>query len=151
MYLIKTSFILSLVVFLMPSPPEQGQAVGTQAQFQVPTQVDLVSAASNTVADVSSFCERQAAVCKTANYLAWKLEAKARYGIRLIYEWANEGPVTTNLPQGYANQAVLVDPLTTGSSRQIASTGNRPAPSQNTLMLEDLIPAWRGPRSTQVS
>jgi len=151
MHLIKTSFILSLVVFLMPTPPEQRQAVGLQAQYQVPTQADLVTAASNTVADVSSFCERQPAVCKTASYLAWKLEAKARYGVRLIYEWANEDPATTDLPQGYANQAVLVDPLTTGSSRQIASTENRSVPSQNTLKLEDLIPAWRGPRARQAS
>ncbi len=150
MSIIKTSFIVALAIFLMPSPPQNGQTVGMQAQQQAKQQVDLVSAASNTVSDVSSFCQRQPEVCSTASYLMWKFEAKAKYGVRLIYEWANQAPAAAAVPKGYANQAVLVDPMTTASTRELASNDTA-APAQNTLRLQDLIPAWHGPRSKQAS
>ena len=150
MSLIKTSFVMALVVFLMPSPPDNGYFPGMQGQQGVPSQVDLVSAASNTVTDMHSFCQRQPGVCQTAGYLMWKAEAKVKYSVKLIYEWANQDPIAGDLPPGYANQAVVVDPLTTGSTRMFASNDVK-APSQNTLKLQDLIPAWRGPRTKQAS
>jgi hypothetical protein len=150
MSIIKTSFVMALVVFLMPSPPDNGQIASVQGQQQVPSQVDLVSAAGSTVTDMQSFCQRQPGVCQTAGYLMWKAEAKLKYSVKLIYEWANQDPITGDLPPGYANQAVVVDPLTTGSTRLIASN-DLGVPSQNTLKLQDLIPAWRGPRTKQAS
>ncbi len=150
MSIIKTSFVMALVVFLMPSPPDKGQLPGMQGQQDAPPQVNLVSAAGDTVADMHAFCQRQPGVCQTASYLMWKFEAKAKYGVKLIYEWANQSPVASDLPPGYANQAVVVDPLTTGSTRMFASNDVK-APSQNTLKLQDLIPAWHGPRTKQAS
>lgn len=145
MNLIRTSFFAALVIFLMPTPPEQEGETGRLAQRGVPGQVDLIGAASSTVADVGAFCDRQPGVCETAHYLMWKFEAKAKYGVRLIYEWANEHPAGSDQPQSVAEQTVIVDPLTTGSSRRMA--GNETlSPSQNSLRLEDMIPPWRGPR-----
>ncbi len=150
MSIIKASFVMALVVFLMPSPPDNGQNAGMQGQQQLPSQVNLVSAASNTVTDLHSFCQRQPGVCQTAGYLMWKAEAKVKYSVKLIYEWANQGPVAGDTLPGYANQAVVVDPMTTGSTRMIAANDVK-APSQNTLKLQDLIPTWRGPRTKQAS
>ena len=150
MSIIKTTFVVALVAFLMPSPPQNTSQLAMKAQQQAGRQVDLVSAATDAAADVGSFCQRQREVCRTARYLMWKFEAKAKYGVRLVYEWANETPAAADMPKGYANQAVVVDPITTGSIRKVAS--NEPsAPSQNTLSLKDLIPAWHGPRSKKAS
>jgi len=150
MSIIKATFVVALVVFLMPSPPENPSTLAASAQQPQARQVDLVSAASSTVADVGTFCQRQPQVCRTARYLMWKFEAKAKYGVRLVYEWANEPPAAADMPKGYANQAVVVDPLTTGSTRKLASNETS-APSQNTLSVGDLIPAWHGPRSNKTS
>jgi len=150
MSIIKATFVVALVVFLMPSPPQNTSTLAVKAQQPGSRQVDLVSAASNTVADVSTFCQRQPQVCKTARYLMWKFEAKAKYGVRLVYEWANEPPASAEMPKGYSNQAVVVDPLITGSTRRMASNETS-ATSKNTLSLRDLIPAWHGPRSNKAS
>lgn len=150
MSIIKATFVVALVVFLMPSPPETPSTLAAKTQRPGGGKVDLVSAASSTVADVSSFCQRQPQVCGTAHYLMWKFEAKAKYGVRLLYEWANSQPPAAELPKGYANQAVIVDPLITGSTRKLASN-QATAPSLNTLNLRDLIPAWHGPRSNKAS
>ena len=93
-----------------------------------------------TFSDVASFCDRQPGVCKTAGYVAYKLERKAKYGARMIYEWANEAkPANSTL-------AISVDPITTGSPAPIVAHANSFV-SQSTLRIEDVIPAWRGPKS----
>jgi hypothetical protein len=145
MHLIKTSFVVALVIFLLPTPPEPEGEAGLAEQSRLPSQVDLIAAASNAVADAGAFCQRQPGVCETASYLMYKFEAKAKYGVRLIYEWANQ-PAAAEEGQSFAEQTVIVDPLTTGSARQVEAVPLRTA-SQNTLRLEDLIPVWRGPRA----
>jgi hypothetical protein len=84
------------------------------------------------------------AICKTAGYVAYKLERKAKYGVRMIYEWANEAsPESSNL-------ATSSDPIKTGSTKTAFA---QPASlvSQSTLHIEDLIPVWRGPKISKNS
>lgn len=123
MRIIRTLVLLTAVVVFMPSPPEERLSASNET---APPATEFLSAAFSTVADMRDFCGRQAAVCDTAHYLAGKLEGKAKYGIELLYEWANE-----RAEQPPAD-------LTTAS-------GVPARPSQNTLELEDLIPEWRAP------
>lgn len=122
MRIIRTLVLLTAVVVFMPSPPEERLSTANEA---APPATEFFAAALSTVADMRDFCSRQAAVCDTAHYLAVKLEGKAKYGIELLYEWANE---RGEQPSG----------VTTAS-------GEPQRPSQNTLELEDLIPEWRAP------
>src|SRR5690348_16646901 len=87
MRIIRTLVLLTAVVVFMPSPPEERLSTSTEAD---PPATELLMAAISTVADMRDFCSRQAAVCDTAHYVAVKLEGKAKYGIELLYEWANE-------------------------------------------------------------
>jgi hypothetical protein len=71
--------------------------------------------------------------------VAAKLEAKAKYSVRLIYEWANEASQDgTALP---ADRTARADQIVTGSTTLAAG--------RSTLILEDLIPEWRGPAPRQ--
>ena len=100
----------------------------------------LIGSASDAVADVALFCNRQPGVCQAAGYVAGKLEAKAKYSVRLIYQWANESsgePMASPL----GNQADASDPITTGST----VVAKLEVQNQSTLRIEDLIPPWRGP------
>ena len=131
MRVLRTIFCLAVVTVLMPTPPEE------MSQKSAATS-ELLSAAVNTVADVHGFCSRQASVCDTANLVAAGLEAKAKYSVRLIYEWANESR-GGNVP----DQAFEADRLPTASFEQVADYSEA---SRNTLRLDDLIPDWRDPR-----
>jgi hypothetical protein len=104
----------------------------------------MLSSASSAVADAAGFCSRQPTVCTTAAYVAGKLEAKAKYGVRLIYEWASEsttGPVPTN----GQHEAGGIDLLKTGTALAEVLEREPEVNGQSTLRIEDLIPEWRGP------
>jgi hypothetical protein len=68
-----------------------------------------------------------------------RLEAKALYNIGLLYGWAKSDLAGTVSP--LANQA-NADPIFTGSATKLSGP-------KNTLRLDDLIPAWRGPQSSK--
>ncbi len=140
MSIIRTGFYFTLVVFLLPSPPENANKTAQIAPQAASQQV--FAAAAGTASDVSGFCDRQPDVCETASHLVKKLEAKAKYSVQLLYEWANEPQRTTAMPDRLQDQA-FNQPLITGSIRQVADRGSE---SQNTLRIEDLIPQWRGPK-----
>jgi hypothetical protein len=103
--------------------------------------------ASNTFSDLASFCARQPSVCETAGFVAHKLELKAKYGVRLIYDWANEASTTPAVQPEIADGS---DPIETGSMK-LASAKRLPRNSQSTLRLQDLLPVWRGPASAKTS
>jgi hypothetical protein len=136
MRIVRTIILLSAIVILMPSPPEsQKKDAGLIAQNDVSVP-EMFVAATRTASDLGGFCGREPQVCETAAYLAHIFEAKAKYSVRLIYDWANEASSDTA-----PLQAEKSDPLVT-SSTKVASDE---APSQNTLKVEDRIPAWRAP------
>lgn len=143
MRIIKTFFFLAAVAVLAPSPPDDQIASLIEASRQEPSAFQMVSAAGQTFADLGSFCARQPGVCETAQYVAVRLEAKAKYSVRLLYNWANEASTGTG-GLVHPTQADGADSLVTGSTMKLASADSAPS-SQNTLKLEDLIPEWRGP------
>lgn len=144
MRIIKTGLFLTVLAVLAPSPPESEIARLVQQGGQGPSAFQMISAAGQTFADVSGFCARQPGVCQTAQYVAVRLEAKAKYSVRLLYNWANEasaGPAGVAVPvQADGSDSVV----TTSSTIKLASSDDAQS-SQSTLKLEDLIPQWRGP------
>ena len=137
MKIIRTLVIVTAGAFLLPSPPDSRQANIT------PTP-ELMAAAANAASDVGSFCNRQPAVCSTASNLAGTLEAKARYSIKLLYEWANKDDAAARPPKVGAVQTEVMLPQ---ASFQMAAADV--VPSQSTLKLEDIIPEWRDPMQVQ--
>ncbi|HTN96650.1 MAG TPA: DUF5330 domain-containing protein [Nordella sp.] len=135
MRIIRTLILLTAVAVFMPSPPEERFGAATEAD---PPATQILVAAVSTVADMRDFCARQAVVCDTAHYVAVKLEGKAKYGIELLYEWANESSGAT-LPQQAEQDGFPA------SGGMTTASGETVGPSQNTLELEDLIPEWRAP------
>jgi hypothetical protein len=133
---------VGLVALLLPAPPEQTgpQLAGfSPAERAVPPE-DMFTAAVSAVDDLSSFCIRQPQVCETAHAVFVKLEAKAKYSFRLMYEWAQQPPGERGA--GEPPLGLRADPMPTGSLTKIAAGSE----SQSTLTIEDLIPEWRGPK-----
>lgn len=131
MRIIRTLVLLTAVVVFLPSPPEERMNVTAAAD---PPATQFLTAAMSAVADMRDFCGRQATVCDTAHYLAVKLEGKAKHGIELLYEWANE-------PAGDM-PSLAAEP---GENGVTTVSGDPARAGQNTLELEDLIPEWRAP------
>ena len=132
----RTIMILTGITIFMPAPSEDAGSVSPARES-----VSVVSAATRTVADVASFCSRQPGVCDTAGYVAAKLEAKAKFGARLIYEWASE-----------ANGEPTVSPLRDVAAGDPPATGRILAaaqPRSSTLTINDLLPRWREPKPRQ--
>jgi hypothetical protein len=98
MGMLRKIVIVGAAVALMPSPPDEAQtadqiAAGNTSVFS------YVAAASETVADLRGFCERNAFACETAGKMAVTLEGKAKYSAKLLYEWANEATQPVALQQ----------------------------------------------------
>lgn len=141
MRIIRTVLFLCGVTAFLPSPPEDAATSNRgEGVAAVPDQ-GLLATAAVAIADVASLCSRQPDVCQTAGYVAGKLEAKAKYSVKLLYEWANE-PDASASPAPASEMTVTSDPLTTGSTQAVAEAEGQ---GQSTLRLEDLIPEWRGP------
>jgi hypothetical protein len=145
MGVIRTSLLVLAIAVMLPSPPESRQKPHAQRAEAAPA-TEFVGAAIGAVVDLDPFCARQEGVCVTAGYLFGRLEAKAWYNIGLLYDWARSdhvGGVTSPL----ANQA-NADAIMTGSATRLP---RRTGASHNTLRVDDLIPAWRGPRQSTKS
>lgn len=164
-------------LMLAPMPPEDATvAASGQPAAQLQTH-QLVSVAVGTFTDASSFCERQPLTCKAMSDVASIAQAKAKYSIRLAYEWANGAATNSDAAQPAANSVLPVsdtyiemheipgpdaadersisdilksssfDTLVTGSTTKIAGA----EAGTNTLRIEDLLPDWRGPKSSRQS
>jgi hypothetical protein len=141
MGILRTIMVLTGAAVLMPSPPEAGHASIQQTQISNVIEASYVQVATNTFSDLAAFCDRQPGVCETAGQVAHKPELKAKYSVRLVYEWANEANTASPFA-GMPGIATNTDPVITGSTKvATVETSN----SQSTLRLDDLIPVWRGP------
>jgi len=138
MRILRAAFFLSVIAVLAPSPPESEVEKALAESKIVPADFELLAAAGNTVSDLGQFCLRQSEVCLTANYMAARIEAKAKYSARLLYEWASDTSTGEMARLPAADQAEA-DQLTTGSTVKIASSEGR-----GTLKPEDRLPDWRG-------
>jgi hypothetical protein len=134
---IRIFLLLIAIAALLPSPP-----YSRQARMKAPAPGTYVGQALDGVVDLDPFCAERESVCTTAGYLVGKLEAKALYNIGLLYSWAKSEHAGQVSP--LANQAAA-DPMTTGSSSKLFRQSKS---SHNTLRLDDLIPAWRGPEAS---
>ena len=141
MKLIRAGIYLGVLAFLLPSPPDERTAASAAVPAVVgahhASEGDVFTAAVNAVDDFSGFCSRQPGVCDTAHAIYLKVEGKARYGIRLLYEWA-QGPE----PRSASIEAGLHDPMRTGSVGKAAGPRRK---VDGTLTPADLAPAWRAP------
>jgi hypothetical protein len=138
MGILRKAVVATAIVFALPTPPE------TAGDKTVPPSVSTfayLAAATDTLADLKGFCQRNPGVCTTAGVVAVHMEAKAKYGAKLIYEWANDAADPQKANPEPMNEAAA-DPIATGSYK-----GKRPLPAaaQSTLSLQDLIPEWKGP------
>lgn len=147
MRILRTTIVLAGVAAFMPSPPEDVNQAAPSVASAEASDTGYIEVAANTFSDLTSFCVRQPGVCETAGFVAHKLELKAKYGVRLIYEWANEANTTPVVQPELAKGS---DPIETGSMK-LASAKQLPQTPQSTLRLDDLIPVWRGPAAAKTS
>ena len=147
MRIIRTIIVLSGVAAFMPSAPEDVNHAAPSVASIDNSDTGYLEVATNAFSDLASFCARQPGVCETAGFVAHKLELKAKYGVRLIYDWASEASTSSAVQPEIANSS---DPIETGSMK-LASAKKLPKNSQSTLRLNDLIPVWRGPASAKTS
>jgi Family of unknown function (DUF5330) len=145
MRLIRTVIVLSGLAVILPAPPEEA---GVSVAGAKASDTGYFEVATTTFSDLAAFCERQPGVCETAGVVAHKLELKAKYGVRLIYDWANEANTPSAVLQPQTAQGI--DPIETGSTK-LAAAKPPGKPSQSTLRLQDLIPVWRGPDNAKTS
>ncbi len=141
MRLFRTILLLTGIAVLMPSPPENENSSAVVPASNAAKTAGLVTAASQAVSDVASFCNRQPGVCQTAGYVAAKIEAKAKYSVKLLYEWASEANGEPAVSP-YADRVDAADPIETGSTLAAAAPSGQ---SRSTLTVEDLLAEWRGP------
>ncbi len=120
MKIIRNLLILGGVVFFIPTPPAlEGEPEATPSTFA------LMSAAGEAFSDVKTFCVRKPQVCETADYLVSRAEAKAKYSIKFLYEWANKAaepshaffnpPVSLDLNGSVALTENVNDDIQTGT------------------------------------
>lgn len=117
MFLLRTAFWLSVVIFLIPvdhSAEQQAEA----ARVQPIGALEAASAAQATISDMSGFCGRNPTACEIGGRVATTFMLKAQTGARMVYEFIDQSladnPVGANVDHG-------------------------------TLTATDLSPAWRGP------
>ena len=108
----------------LPTPPPtglQGAQVQPVEQQAGPGTFAYVAAASDTFADVSSFCQRRPMACDVAHYIAVTAQTKAKYSAKIVYEWANT-------PDGGHTSVQLLEP-------QAAQASNIPLPIEKPAIL----------------
>ena len=121
-FLIRTTFWLSVVILLLPTPESMKAPESKIGAAQA------VSAASATMSDMGQFCTRQPSACEVGAQALTEFGYKAQASARWLYEFlsAKLGPEHT------------------------ASVSSTPKPaeadSQNTLTASDAAPAWRRPQ-----
>ena len=139
MGLFRKLIVMGGIIAALPSQPNTG-TVASVAQGN-PVSWEYFSAAAETFADFNGFCDRKPQVCVAAQSLAGVLESKAKYSVKLVYQWANEStgeqPRKLKLPANLAN----VDTIRTSSFKTAVASV---ASSTSTLKIEDLVPEWHG-------
>ena len=144
MGLIRKAIFVSGLVFAMPSPPAIMQAGQMVQATPDSTSWAYIAAAADTVSDLKGFCKRKPQVCTTAQYIAGSMEGKAKYGAKLVYEWANESAIGKSAT--VAETTAAAEPNAT----VVLKTKLRGTIAENsTLKMEDLVPAWHGTLTPQ--
>jgi len=125
--LLRMAFWLAVILLLLPSGGSQRAANSSM------TASDALSAASATVADLRSFCERQREACAIGSLAVAAIGQRAQAGAKMIYDYLTErfGPAET--------AGTLSNPRSTPQSAAGAS--------RDSLLPADLVPNWRAPQA----
>ncbi|NNJ74814.1 MAG: DUF5330 domain-containing protein [Anderseniella sp.] len=169
-------FIVGMAALILAPMPPDDTTLATNPPPAAELQThQLVSVAIGTFTDVSSFCERQPLTCTAMSDVVSVAQTKAKYSVRLAYEWA----IGTDMPGDAAHSAAedtlpvsgtdhevnempqpdaaggkgisdllnssSVDALVTGSTTILAAADT----GTNTLRIEDILPNWRGPEPSR--
>ena len=136
MFLIRTAFWLSVVIFMIPVDEEAARSEGTEIAAAPIATLEAVGAAQAAFQDVGGFCSRNPDVCEVGGRIADTFALKARTGALMLYTYLDE-----QLADG--------DPANAGAANAgVAQAGAvRPdaAAARGTLTEADLAPAWNGP------
>lgn len=125
-FLLRMAFWLTVVLALLPSGGSQ-----PTANLNV-SAIDAMSAATATVTDMRSFCERQPDACTVGSQAAVAIGQRAQAGAKMLYEYLGEHLGSRD---GRAT-------ATTVAGKAVPLPA--PRPSQHTLSPADLTPTWRG-------
>jgi hypothetical protein len=117
MFLLRTAFWLSIVIFLIPVDP-QAEKQAEASSVQPIGALEAASAAQATISDVSGFCGRNPTACDIGGRVATTFMLKAQTGARMVYEFIDKS---------------LADK--TGATNV----------NHGTLTATDLATEWRGP------
>jgi hypothetical protein len=94
----------------LPMPPHGGQ-METAELLAGPGTFAYVAAASDTFADVTSFCQRRPMACNVAQYIAVAAQAKAKYSAKIVYEWANTPDVVPSTVEALPSQTANAESI----------------------------------------
>jgi hypothetical protein len=100
MFLIRAAFWLTIVILLLPADPPSNPDTNQVNAFQA------IGAARDTVADVSTFCDRNPETCVTGNAVFDLLSRKLRYGVRKVTEYFES---TSEAHRSPADDGTLTD------------------------------------------
>ena len=132
-FLLRTALWTSVALALLPS------FVSTHSSTKP---VDLradqaVVAASDTVADLSTFCERRPQACAAGAEFISAFGQRAEAGAKILYELVSERLAKPD--RGAAPPGAAASPA------MPPSTADADKASRHTLTATDMAPAWRGP------
>lgn len=136
-FLLRMTFWLGLVLVLLPFGASRHDAPTSEVSAS-----EAISAASATVGDLRSFCERQPDACTVGSQVATTIGYRAQAGAKMLYDALTEamGPHDTgSLADGAGQKA--------GGNKMAAGKSAADRITQGTLTPVDLAPAWRGPAS----
>lgn len=117
MFLLRTAFWLSIVIFLIPvdhAAEQQAQA----ARVQPIGALEAATVAQATLSDMSGFCGRNPTACDIGGRIATTFLLKAQTGARMVYDFIDHS---------------------------LADKAGATGVDHGTLTSTDLVPAWRGP------
>jgi hypothetical protein len=133
MFLLRTAFWTSVALALLPSfVPAQSSNVPIDLRAS-----EAVTAASQTVADVSTFCERRHEACAAGAEFIAAFGQRVQAGAKILFEFAGDRLNKPERPATPSSAAAAPSVLPT--------TADAAKASQHTLTSADMAPAWRGP------
>lgn len=86
MFLLRTAFWLSIVIFLIPVDHTAEQQAQT-AKAQPIGALEAATAAQATLSDMSGFCGRNPTACEIGGRVATTFLLKAQTGARMVYDF----------------------------------------------------------------
>jgi hypothetical protein len=133
MFLLRTAFWTSVALALLPSfAPTPSSTVPIDLHAS-----EAVTAASATVADVSTFCERRPQACAAGAEFISAFGQRTEAGAKILYDFVSERLAK---PDHRATP-----PSAAAPPAMPPSTADADKASQHTLTGTDMAPAWRGP------